>query len=258
LLSHGYDQQEVHRFFAPLSRGVEHTDVAQQRREFYAYVNENGHLMNEGIVFSIPFIRQYSAEVRDDRQKLYRLSTSWSTYVGVPATGDGYIGLRLLGAVSLKGIGMHEIGEAVWLSANDADISVVDEEKPLLQLLQQERNRTSARNVSVAANAELESGVSDLVVCAEQTVDAPVILVGEWDPVSEEVRRPIRLDGGDAERYGLTMPLTMQNVETHSLAYQKLYRTLSRIETLPSFSAEAIRHNTNFSGFIIGATVEPL
>ncbi|HEX7833139.1 MAG TPA: hypothetical protein VF787_26020, partial [Thermoanaerobaculia bacterium] len=118
LLSHGYDQQEVYRFFAPLSRGVETADVAQQRREFYAYVNENGHLINEGIVVSIPFLKQISTEVSEDRQKLYRLRAAWSTYIGVPASsGDGYIGLRLLGAVSLKGIGMQDIGEAVWLSS---------------------------------------------------------------------------------------------------------------------------------------------
>jgi hypothetical protein len=85
-----------------------------------------------------------------------------------------------------------------------------------------------------------------------------VILVGEWDPVSEEVRRPIRLDEVDAERYGLAVPLTARSVESQSIAYQNLYRKLSRIETLPSFSVDAIRHNTNFSGFIIGATVEPL
>ncbi|HEX2834806.1 MAG TPA: hypothetical protein VHW00_17465 [Thermoanaerobaculia bacterium] len=258
LLSHGYDQQEVYRFFAPLSRGVEHVDTTQQRREFYAYVNESGHLINEGVVVSIPFVRQLSTEVTEERQKLYRLRAPWSTYIGIPASSDGYIGLRLLGAVSLKGIGMQDIGEAVWLSANDADISVVDEEKALLQLLQQERNRTSARSVSIAANNGSDIAVSDLVVCAEQNGSTPMILVGEWDPISEEVRRPIRLDGTDAERYGLAVPLTMQNVESHSIAYQKLYRTLSRIETLPSFSADAIRHNANFSGFIIGATVEPL
>ncbi|HYI10013.1 MAG TPA: hypothetical protein VEK57_13215, partial [Thermoanaerobaculia bacterium] len=91
-----------------------------------------------------------------------------------------------------------------------------------------------------------------------QSGSAPVILVGEWDPVSEEVRRPIQLDQIDAERYGLAVPLTAQAVESQSVAYQKLYRTLSRIETLPSFSVGAIRDNTNFSGFIIGATVEPL
>jgi len=251
LLSHGYDAQEVYRFFAPLSRGVAHDDVSQQQREFFAYVNENGHLVNEGIVFSIPFARQLSLELAEDAQKLYRLRAPWSTYVGV-ASAEGYVGLRLLGSVSLKGIGMQDIGEAVWLAGNDIDVSVVDEAKPLLQLLQQERHRTSARNVATV------SGVADLVVCAEQNVNAPVILVGEWDPVSEEVRRPIRLDGIDAERYGLAIPLTIDNVESHSVAYQKLYRTLSSIETLPSFSADAIRHNANFNGFIIGATVEPL
>jgi hypothetical protein len=257
LLSHGYDSQDVYRFFAPLARGVEHTDVSQQHREFYAYVNENGHLINEGIVCSIPFVRQLSTEIVEDRQKLYRLRAPWSTYIGVAASTDGYIGLRLLGSVSLKGIGMQDIGEVVFLASTDADVSVVDEDKPLLQLLQQERNRSAARKVSDIVT-DVEVGIADLVVCAEQNVDAPTILVGEWDPVSEEVRRPIRLDGVDAERYGLAVPLTMQNVESHTLAYQKLYRTLSRIETLPSFSAQAVRHNDNFSGFIIGATVEPL
>jgi hypothetical protein len=258
LLSHGYDQNEVYRFFAPLARGVDHKDATQQHREFYAYVNESGHLINEGIVFSIPFARQLSNEVTENHQKLYRLRAPWSTYVGIPAAGTGYIGLRLLGAVSLKGIGMQDIGEAVWLSETDADVSVIDEDKPLLQLLQQERNRSSAHNVVVTQSAEFDRGVSDLVVCAEQNGAAPIILVGEWDPIAEEVRRPIRLDGIDAERYGLAVPLTIQNVESHSIAYQKLYRTLSRLETLPSFSVDAIRHNANFNGFIIGATVEPL
>lgn len=258
LLSHGYDQQDVHRFFAPLSRAVEHKDVSQQWREFYAYINESGHLINEGIVFSIPFVRQLSLEVAEERLKLYRLRVPWSTYIAIPAASEGYIGLRLLGAVSLKGIGMHDIGEAVWLLPTEADVSVVDEEKPLLQLLQQERHRTAAMQITSSGEDDGDAGVADLVVCAQQNGDTPVILVGEWDPVSEEVRRPIRLHGVDAERYGLSIPLTIQSVEAQTAAYQKLYRALSRIETLPSFSADAVRHNASFRGFIIGAAVEPL
>ena len=248
LLTHGYDQNDVYRFFAPLARGVNDADVAQQQREFYAYVNENGHLINEGIVVSIPFLKQLSTEIVEDTQKLYRLRTPWSAYVGFPSS-DGYIGVRLLGQVSLKGIGAQEIGELVWLRPEDAEISVLEESRPLLALLQQERNRSSARGVG--ANA-------DLVVCESQDDTTPVILVGEWDPVSEEVRRPIRLDGTDAERYGLAVPLTAEAVELQTVAYQKLYRQLSRLATLPSFSVDAIRHNTNFAGFIIGATVERL
>jgi hypothetical protein len=260
LLAHGYDQNDVYRFFSPLSRSVDRGDATQQAREFYAYINENGHLINEGIVVSIPFLQQLSTELVEDGQKIYRLRTSWSGYLGFPASGQngGYVALRLLGAVSLKGIGMHEIGEVVWLTPDQAEVSVVDEAKPLLQLMQQERNHRTARNVAVATASEPEVGTADLVVCEAHADSGSEILVGEWDPVSEEVRRPIRLDGMEAERYGLAIPLTAKSVESQSLAYQRLYRKLSRIETLPSFSVDAVRHNTNFSGFIIGATVEPL
>jgi hypothetical protein len=255
LLSHGYDQNEVYRFFSPLARSVDHTDDAQQQREFYAYVNESGHLINEGIVVSIPFLRQLSTELTEDAHKIYRLRAPWSVYLGVSVNDlGGYIGIRLLGSVTLKGIGSQDIGELVWLTSDVAEISVLDEPKPLLQLLQQERNRNAARNVRASETFDADAGTSDLVVAQTQSV----ILVGEWDPVSEEVRRPIRLDDIDAERYGLRMPITAQSVESQSLAYQKLYRTLSRIETLPTFSVDALRHNQNFSGFIIGATVEPL
>jgi hypothetical protein len=261
LLAHGYDQNDVYRFFAPLLRSVDTSDT-QQQREFYAYVNENGHLVNEGIVASIPFLRQLSTELVEDNQRIYRLRAPWNVYVGFPAAGEqaGYLGIRLLGSVSLKGIGTQDIAEVVSLAPEDIEISLIDDPKPLLQLLQQERNRTAASSFKQSPEFDGDSGAADLVVCEShsQGGSTPVILVGEWDPLSEEIRRPIRLDGVDAERYGLAVPLTAQAVESQSVAYQKLYRTLSRIETLPSFSVDAIRHNTNFSGFIIGATVEPL
>jgi hypothetical protein len=262
LLAHGYDQNDVYRFFAPLSRGVQHIDTAQQQREFYAFVNEAGHLINEGIVVSIPFLKQLSTELIEDSQKMYRLRAPWNVYLGFPAIGahGGYIGMRILGSVALKGIGQQDIAEVVWLSSTEADISLLDDPKPLLQLLHQERHRQAARSADSGSYDDVEIGRVDLVVCEAvvQTGENPMILVGEWDPISEEVRRPIRLDGVAAERYGLAIPLTAQAVESQSIAYQKLYRTLSRIETLPSFSVGAIRANTNFNGFIIGATVEPL
>lgn len=261
LLAHGYDQNDVYRFFAPLSRSVGNTDATQQEREFYAYVNESGHLINEGIVVSIPFLRQLSTELAEDGQKIYRLRAPWNVYLGFPTTEQGhYIGIRLLGSVSLKGIGSQEIGEVVALAPSDAEISLVEDDKPLLQLLRQERNRSTARGVNDAAGDDVEVGTADLVVCERHSDSsgAPVILVGEWDPISEEVRRPIRLDEVDAERYGLAVPLTVKVVESQSIAYQKLYRNLSRLETLPNFPIGAIRDNANFNGFIIGATVEPL
>jgi hypothetical protein len=260
LLSHGYDQLAVWEFFSPLSRSATRNESDVQR-EFYAYVNENGHLMNEGIVVSIPFLKQLSTELIEDGQRVYRLSTKWASYVGVPSTTEAgtYIGIRILGSVSLKGIGSTEVGEVVRLSPDEAEVSLVDEAKPLLQLLQRERHRSAAASVAAASpSRESDVGSADLVVCQSRADAAPVILVGEWDPVSEEVRRPIQLDDVAAERYGLAVPLTAESVESQSIAYQKLYRKLSRMETLPSFSVQAIRDNQNFSGFIIGATIEPL
>jgi hypothetical protein len=176
-------------------------------------------------------------------------------YIGVPA-GDrgGYIGLRLLGSVALKGIGNQEIGEAVWLDGRSEEVALIDEDTPLLQLLQQERHRAAAKALRRApGNAD----VADLVVCAGHAQEE-VILIGEWDPVSEEVRRPVRLDSVATDRYGLARPLSVETIEAQTAAYQKLYRKLSSIATMPSFSLGALRGNPNFSGFVIGATVEKL
>jgi hypothetical protein len=131
-------------------------------------------------------------------------------------------------------------------------VSIVDEGRQLLPLLQQERNISTARRAK--GTDEETATLADLIVC--EAIGS--ILVGEWDPVSKEVRRPIRLGGDDAERYGLAIPLTVEAVESQSVAYQKLYKKLSRIETLPNLPVDTIRDNVNFSGFIIGATVERL
>jgi hypothetical protein len=256
LLSHGYDQMEVYRFFAPLARGDRGADKSAERREFYAYVNENGHLVNEGIVASIPFLKELTAELMEDQQRIYRLRTPWDHYLGFPATdSDAYIGVRLLGSVSLKGIGNMEVAEIVRLTTHDADVSLVDDPRPLLQLLQMERNRSAARSV---ASDVTDIAAADLVVCESRGAGEPVILVGEWDPVAEEVRRPIQLGEQDAERYGLAVPLSVETVEQQSESYQKLYRKLCGLDALPSFPVQAIKDNANFSGFIIGETVERL
>jgi len=259
LISHGYAQSEVLRFFAPLSRGNEHS-IAVYDREFYAFADESGHLVNEGIVASIPFLKQLSTEVAEDAQKLYRLRAQWGAYIGIASSTEtaGYVGMRILGWVSLKGIGNMEVAEVVRLTPDDAEVSVLDERRSLIQILQQERHRMAA--TSVAAGSGSEAGAGDLVICQSQPESGsdPVLLVGEWDPVSEEVRRPIQLDQREAEQYGLTIPLSADSIESHSTALQRIYRHRQRHDALPSFSVQAIRANANFAGYIVGVTIEPL
>ncbi|HEY3055330.1 MAG TPA: hypothetical protein VGK31_05305 [Thermoanaerobaculia bacterium] len=260
LLAHGYDQNDVYRFFAPLSQTRDPGESQQQQqREFYAFINENGNLINEGIVASVPFLKELSSEMTGKNHRLYRLRAPWAAYLGFPSSTESrsYIGIRMLGAASLKGIGSMEVAEVSSIRYDEAEISLVDESRPFLDLLRLERNRSSARRLGSTSTADT---ISDLVVCESQLASGsgPVILVGEWDPASEEVRRPIRLFGEDAERYGLVTPLTAERVESQSTAYKKLYGKLSKLETLPSFSVDALRHNANFSGFIIGESVERL
>ncbi|HEX7151549.1 MAG TPA: hypothetical protein VF618_08690 [Thermoanaerobaculia bacterium] len=257
LLSHGYDQHEVYRFFAPLSRATRNESTGAER-EFFAYVNENGHLINEGIVASIPFLQQFSTELTEDQQVIYRMRTPFGIYLGVAAAAGGYVGIRLIGSVSLKGIGNQEVAEVVRLTPDEAEVSIVEEAKPLIQLLRQERNRSTARSVGTTEGDQDSATYGDLVVCESHLQSGGVILVGEWDPVSEEVRRPIRLAEDEAERFGLEIPITAETVESQTVAYQKLYQKLSRIATLPSFSIQAIKDNANFNGYIIGETVERL
>jgi hypothetical protein len=261
LLAHGYDQMEVMRFFAPLARDVDTTDAQLQQREFYAYVNASGHLINEGIVVSIPFLKQLSAEIDEEGQKLYRFRTSWGSYLGVAQHGGStdYVALRILGSVSLKGIGSIDVGEAIALRRDDAEISVIDQRQPLVKMLQQERHRSSAGQMQEVDDDWAAGGGADLVVCASSAgAGSQVILVGEWDPVSQEIRRPIQIDSDAVERYGLAVPLSVAGLETQRGAYHSLYRKLSRLETLTSFSVGAVRDNNNFQAFLIGAHVEAL
>src|SRR5436190_15413698 len=77
LIAHGYDQQSVRQFFAPLARGVDVIDKTQHAREFYTYINTNGHLINEGIVASFAFLQELSTELTNEAQRLFRLKTPY-------------------------------------------------------------------------------------------------------------------------------------------------------------------------------------
>src|SRR5205807_1031892 len=82
LVAHGYNQTKVQNFFAPLARGVDVIDHAQHAREFYAYVNATGHLVNEGIVASMSLLQELSNELAGEAQPLMRLKTAWAPYIG--------------------------------------------------------------------------------------------------------------------------------------------------------------------------------
>ncbi|HKO00977.1 MAG TPA: hypothetical protein VJ032_04755, partial [Thermoanaerobaculia bacterium] len=137
LVSHGFEQQNVQRFFAPLERGVDLVDHTQQAREFYAYVDNNGHLANEGIVGSWEFLQELSTELLSESLPLYRLRAPWGSYIGFAPSlpGVDFIGVRLIGMVSLKGLDRVEIGEITPFTAGEVEATPLDGNDPLVTAL---------------------------------------------------------------------------------------------------------------------------
>src|SRR5437588_4682268 len=140
LLTHGYDAAKVQAFFAPLARGVDVIDHTQHAREFYAYVNNSGHLVNEGIVASFPLLQELSNELASEGQQLFRLRASWATYIGfAPSlTGLEYVGVRLIGMVSLKGLDEVDVGEIVPFAPGEVEATPLDAADPLVLAIRQE------------------------------------------------------------------------------------------------------------------------
>jgi hypothetical protein len=124
LVNLGYREEVVHRFFAPLvQRNLDMVDRREETRRFYAYVNQNGHLVNEGIVATAGFLEQLDHENRFT--ELRRAVIDHRHYVAVeiqdgaasgrmPA-GSLVVGLRKLGTASLKGLDKMAIFEVVDL-----------------------------------------------------------------------------------------------------------------------------------------------
>jgi len=123
LVNLGYRQDVVHRFFAPvLTKNVDTIDKREETRKFFAYINRNGNLVNEGLVATGSFIEQLDAENRFG--DLRRARAHDRTWVAVelrdPAAGGRTgetltIGLRRLGVASLKGLDKLVVFEVVDL-----------------------------------------------------------------------------------------------------------------------------------------------
>jgi hypothetical protein len=158
LISHGYDPTTVQQFFAPLARGVDVVDHRMHQREFYAYVNSSGHLMNEGIVASMALLQEMAQEIITEEHTLYRLETGWGTYYGVRAMIEGidYIGVRLIGMVSLKGLSEIEVGEVVPFGSEDVKADPLPSNEGFVMLLRQDFHASRVDDRADAVPAETD------------------------------------------------------------------------------------------------------
>lgn len=115
LVSLGYPEPTVNRFFAPLAeRNLDLVDKREESRRFHAYVNPNGTLVNEGIVATAPFVARLSQELR--ARPLERATVGAGVYLVLAVEEPGevmHVGLRKLGNALLKGLDRLAVYEVI-------------------------------------------------------------------------------------------------------------------------------------------------
>ena len=112
LVNQGYPEQTVYRFFEPLARhNLDVVDKQEEARPFYAYISQDGALVNNGIVATAPFLTQLDGEL--PAAKLRRGTQGPRRYVVVPLDGGLSVGVRKLGAARLKGLERVAVFEVV-------------------------------------------------------------------------------------------------------------------------------------------------
>ncbi len=268
LLTHGYESSKVQAFFAPLAKGVDVIDHTQHAREFYAYVNASGHLVNEGIVASFSLLQELSNDLVSEGQQLFRLRSPWATYIGfAPSlTGLEYIGVRLVGMVSLKGLDEIDVGEIVPFAPGDVEATPVDGADPLILVIRQEFHQDRDLEGPLTAVAALDDTTtseqaigSELVICLRNEPDGTEddVVIGEWDPRTDELHRPLRFPRDDFVRLfalkgELTSGLLLERRET----VRDLYNRLSDRTPTPAVPLAELRDW--YATYVLGAVVEKL
>ncbi len=106
LISQGYPEATVHRFFAPLAESdLDVVDKREESRRFYAYINRNGTLLNNGLVATGAYVARLEREI--GLTPLARGSDGARSYVVFHVDDGGErlpVGLRKLGTARLKGL----------------------------------------------------------------------------------------------------------------------------------------------------------
>jgi hypothetical protein len=267
LIVHGYDAGKVQQFFAPLSRDVDMIDHTQHAREYYAYVNANGHLINEGIVASMPFVQELSGELTNEDHDLHRLRTNFGTYIGfAPAVaGLEYIGLRLLGMVSLKGLDRIEVAEIVPFAPGEVESAPIEGAEPLVSLVRQEFHSHAggpAFDRAQRDNTTHERRIGpEIILCfrPDSEEESDEVLIGEWDPRSDDVHRPLRIPCGDFRRlFGLNGTVNEELLAGKKESVRELYLRLSDRSFEPDVQLSEFREGRNYETFVLGEVVERL
>lgn len=270
LIAHGYEPAKVQQFFAPLARGVDVIDPKEHAREYYSYLDANNHLVNEGIVASMSLLHELSNELGDEGTALFRVRTSWGNYVAFNPgiSGTELVGTRLIGNVALKGLENIDVGELVPFAPGEAEeIVPMEPQDSFLILLRQDFNRrreSSGAWKAAIAPADMKTTErtveAEIVICVKtHSLDLEdEVLIGEWDPRSDDVRRPLRLPRGDFQRlFSLKGELTADVLAHKKESVREMYERLSTKTLAPAMALGPYRGG-EYDAYLLGDVVEKL
>jgi len=270
LISHGYEPAKVQQFFAPLARGVDVIDHKEQAREYYAYLDANNHLVNEGIVASMALLQELSNELADEATPLFRVKTRWGNYIAFPpnVTGVELVGVRLIGNVALKGLDNIDVGELAPFAPGEAEeVTPTESQESFVMLLRQDFNRrreTSGAWKTLPQPIDTKTSErpveTEIVICVRR--DSPdledEVLIGEWAPGSDDVRRPLRLPRGDFQRlFALKSEITAAVLEKKKESVREMYDRLSTKTLAPALALAPYRDG-EYDTYLLGDVVEKL
>jgi hypothetical protein len=139
LINQGYDAIEVHRFFSPLAeKNVDMVDKREEARRFYAYLNRNGTLHNNGMVATQDYMTRLEKEIGP--RPLHRVTERDRRYVvlELPGAEGLLVGIRKLGMAHLKGLEKLAVYEIVDADTLDAGTFVPAEGSFLVSALDRE------------------------------------------------------------------------------------------------------------------------
>lgn len=113
LIGTGYPERTVTKFFEPMMRkSADLVNKDEESRPFFAYINANGTLINEGIVATENFLKRL-----DHPDELYYGKEGKRGYVVIPmpdeSRGDLAVGVRKLGVAKFKGLEQIPIFEII-------------------------------------------------------------------------------------------------------------------------------------------------
>jgi hypothetical protein len=266
LITHGYDALKVQNFFAPLAGGAGVVDSNQQSREFFAYLDGNGNLINEGIVASMPLLQELSNELAGETQAIVRIKTPYGSYLGFsPALPDfDFVGARLLGSVALKGLDKLEVGELVAFPHGTADdVTLLDMTESFAMLLRQDfhlQNEYASTRAFDKTTTE-RAVPNELVIClrSDSQNSNDEIVIAEWDPRSDELLHALRLPRGDFQRlFAMRDEVSRELLSEKQASVREMYQRLASEMPDLTLSLSAYRDVAGYDAWVLGDVVEKL